>query len=539
MKFKTIYLIAAAAFIIIAAGSCKKDLLKANTNPDQITGDQVDPNLLLTTVQLQYAGSPNEGGSVWVTKWGGVAGFIQHVASTNTGFYYGDKYLNNIFAMGETFQDNYTGAVQPAVELYQLTANKAQYRNLHQMARIMKAMIFEQLTDLYGDIPYFQAGLGYYDRIYTPVYDKQQVIYTDLLKEVSQATDSLTENADNPTGDILYSQGGFDQIAEWKMFGNSLLVRMAMRLSKVDPATAQKYVTQAAGKTMQSNNDNAIVQHLLSANALTTNQDAAQILSQDSTDLKLCKTFIDTMQNNNDPRLPVVSWIYSWDQNGNSQGDNDPDDQFGMPPGYIVGGSNPAFDITKLPDTSYNATLGLAGYSRINDNILNIGAPSLILTYGETELLLADASKRFGITLAGVSAAQHYQNGVVAAVEQLAAYGDAATIDDSDAQTYYNGVAYQDAIALDQINTQYWLCTLMDEYECWANWRRTSSAANPNGYPALKPTNYPGNQTNGTIPRRLVYPPSQKNTNLANYNAAVAGLTGGDKITSRVWWDTQ
>ncbi len=527
MKFKTIYLIAIAAFIMIAAGSCRKDLTAANTNPDQITGSQVNPNLLLTTVQLQYTGSPNEGGSVWVTKWGGVAGFIQHVASTNTGFYYGDKYLNNIGAMGETFQDNYTGAVQPAVELYQLTANKAQYRNLHQMARIMKAMIFEQLTDLYGDIPYFQAGLGYYQRIYTPVYDKQQVIYADLLKEVSQATDSLTENADSPTGDILYSQTG-DQIAEWKMFGNSLLVRMAMRLTKVDPTTAQKYVTQAAGKTMQSNNDNAIVQHVLSANALTTNQDAAQIFSQDSTDIKLSSAFISTMKNTADPRLPVVAWIFSWDQNGNPQGDNTFADQVGMPPGFIVGGSNPAIDITKLDSVPAN---GVAGYSRLNDNILNIGAPSLILTYGETELLLADASKRFGITLGGVTAAQHYQNGVVAAVEQLSAYGDAATIDDSDAQTYYNGVAYQDAIALDQINTQYWLCTLMDEYETFSNWRRT-------GYPNLTPTHYPGNVTNGTIPRRLVYPPSQKVTNLANYNAAVAGLAGGDKMTSRVWWDT-
>jgi len=155
MKFKTIYLIATATFIMMAAGSCKKDLAKANTNPDQITASQVNPNLLLTTVQLAYTGAPTEGGSVWVTKWGGVGMFIQHVASTNTGFYYGDKYLNNINAMGETFQDNYTVSVQPVVELYQLTANKPQYINLHQMARIMKAMIFEQLTDLYGDIPYF------------------------------------------------------------------------------------------------------------------------------------------------------------------------------------------------------------------------------------------------------------------------------------------------------------------------------------------------------------------------------------------------
>jgi len=542
MKFKTIYLIATATFIMMAAGSCKKDLAKANTNPDQITASQVNPNLLLTTVQLAYTGAPTEGGSVWVTKWGGVGMFIQHVASTNTGFYYGDKYLNNINAMGETFQDNYTVSVQPVVELYQLTANKPQYINLHQMARIMKAMIFEQLTDLYGDIPYFQAGLGYYDRIYTPVYDKQQVIYTDLLKEVSQATDSLSESADKPTGDILYSQGGFDQIAEWKMFGNSLLLRMAMRLTKVDPATAQKYVTQVMGKTMQSNNDNAIVQHVLSANSLTSNQDAAQILSQDSTDIRLSSTIISSMKKNSDPRLPVVAWIaYGLDANGNFPGTTDATsaDQIGLPPGYIIGGLNPKVNLDSVAKDSLPME-GLGGYSRISPNLLSISAPSLILTYAETELLLADAATRWGI---GGDAATHYKNGVEAAITQLSAYGDAAAISTGDAQTYYNAHTYNAATALSQINYQYWLCTLMDEYEAWSNWRRTSTMANTlasgaSGYPALTPTDYPGNNTNGTIPRRLDYPPSEKITNNANYNAAVARLSNGDNMVSRVWWDT-
>jgi len=521
MKFKYIYLII-TAFIIVAAASCKKELTNVNTNPNAITAGKYDPNLLLTTVQLMYTGSTNFGGSAWATKWGGVACFIQHTASINPGFYYGDKYLNNITAMGEMFQDSYTSEVQPAVELYQLTANKPQYRNLHQMARIMKAMVFEQITDLYGDIPYFQAGLGYYDRIYQPVYDKQQVIYTDLLKEVSQAVDSLDESADKPTGDVLYSSAG-DQIAEWKEFGNSLLVRMAMRLTNVDPTTAQTYVTKAAGNTMQSNADNAIIQHQ-DGNQLTQNRDALEIFGNDSTDLKLSSAFISNMKNNSDPRLPVVAWIYSTDANGNITSDDTPADQIGMPPGFIVGGANPNIDITKL-DTLPAA--GIAGYSRLNNNILYTAAPSLILTYAETEFLLADAAKRWGI--AG-DAATHYQNGVLAALTQLSAYGGAATISDADAATYYNNVTYNDAIALDQINTQYWLCTLMDEYETWCNWRRT-------GYPNLTPTNYPGNVTNGTIPRRLTYPPSQKITNTANYNTAVANLTGGDKMTSHVWWD--
>jgi hypothetical protein len=529
MKFKTTYLLIAAAFVIIVAGSCKKDLAKANIDPDVQNASQFNPNLLLTTVQLAYTGAPTEGGSVWVTKWGAVADFIQHVASTNTGFYYGDKYLNNIGAMGQTFQDNYTSAVQPAVELYELTANKPQYRNLHQMSRIMKAMIFEQLTDLYGDIPYFQAGLGYYERIYTPAYDKQQVIYTDLLKEVSQATDSLTENGDNPTGDILYSQAG-DQIAEWQMFGNSLLLRMAMRLTKVDPATAQKYVTQVLGKTMQSNNDNAIVQHVLSANSLTSNQDAAQILSQDSVDIRLSSTIISDMKKKNDPRLPVVAWIAnSLDNNGNFPGftDNSAADQIGLPPGYIIGGLNPAINLDIVAADSLPA-LGLGGYSRISPNLLSINSPSLILTYAETELLLADAAQRWGI---GGDPATHYNNGVLAAITQLSAYGAAATIDPGTAQTYLNAQAYNASTGLSQINMQYWLCTLMDEYETWANWRRCGDL------PYLKPTNYPGNVSGGTIPRRLTYPPSQKITNLASYNAAVANLPGGDKITSRVWWD--
>jgi hypothetical protein len=531
MKFKSIYLIAIAAFIMIAAASCKKDLAKANTNPDQITGSQVDPNLLLTTVQLAYTGAPTEGGSVWVTKWGGVGMFIQHVASTG-GFYYGDKYLNNIGAMGETFQDNYTSAVQPAVEVYQLTANKPQYRNLHQMARIMKAMIFQQLTDLYGDIPYFQAGLGYYDRIYTPVYDKQQVIYADLLKEVSQATDSLTESGDKPSGDILYSQAN-DQIAEWKMFGNSLLLRMAMRLTKVDPATAQKYVAQVMGKTMKSNGDNAIVLHVLSANALTSNQDAAQILSQDSLDIRLSSTLISNMRKLNDPRLPAIAWIaYGLSDPTDPSTfpgttDVDTSDQVGLPNGYIIGGNNPLTNLNIVAKDSLPAE-GLGGYSRISPNLLSINSPSLILTYAETELLFADAAQRWGI---GGNAADHYNAGMTAAIEQYAAYG--VTIDGGVENAYIAAQAYKPAKGLSQINYQYWLSTLMDEYESWANWRRSGDL------PKLTPTNYPGNISGGTIPRRLVYPPSQKVTNLTNYNAAVAILTGGDHVTSRVWWDTQ
>ena len=359
-----------------------------------------------------YTGSTDFGAENWSTEWGQIAGFIQHTASTNTGFYSGDKYLNAVGSFGVYFDHAYIYQVQPVVELYQLTLNKPQYANLHQMARIMKALVFERLTDLYGDVPYSQAGLGYYNRIYTPVYDKQQDIYTDLLKEVSEATDSLNVNADKPTGDVFYSVDTSSQINEWKTFGYTLLLRMAMRLTKVDPATAQSYVTKVDGLTMASNDDNAIVQHELGNE--TQNRDAWSIIGNDPLDLKLCKTYIDSLKLNNDPRLPIMSEI-------TATGDTTSADQLGMPPGFIIGGTNPATDLTQRSD--YPAA-GLDGYSNLNDNILSYTAPSLILTYAESEFLLADAAARWGI--GSVTAQTHYNNGVIAAITQLAAYGGAS-----------------------------------------------------------------------------------------------------------------
>ena len=89
--------------------------------------------------------------------------------------------------------------------------------------------------------------------------------------------------------------------------------------------------------------------------------------------------------------------------------------------------------------------------------------------------------------------------------------------------------------ALEQINTQYWINCFCDEYETFANWRRS-------GYPELKPTYdaanpYPNADTNGEIPRRFRYPSKESQDNAANYEAAVSRLSGGDHFSSRIWWD--
>jgi hypothetical protein len=80
-----------------------------------------------------------------------------------------------------------------------------------------------------------------------------------------------------------------------------------------------------------------------------------------------------------------------------------------------------------------------------------------------------------------------------------------------------------------QIHTQYWASLFMNNVEVYANWRRT-------GYPELTPTNYPGNETGGVIPRRLRYPGSEASLNTANYTSAVQAQ-GPDLFLTRMWWD--
>lgn len=518
------FIILAGAVFVTVLSSCNKDLLETNTDPNSVSVDVFDPNNILTSAQLFYTGSADNAIEVEETEIQGAGCMVQHWASTS-GYYFGDKYLFSPGGWGAFFDHTYPSTIKYAVDLYTTTQGKEQYKNLHQIARIMKAMAFERITDVYGDVPYFNAGLAYHGSIYFPAYDKQHDIYMDLLKEVSQAVDSLDDDADKPVGDMFYSHAD-DQIGQWRKFGNTLLLRMAMRLTKVDPETAKTYVTQVQGKTMTSNDDNAIIAHGTN-DPLTINRIYRGIGEDGDIQLsgQISKTFIDFLKDNDDPRLPVFAYVYPSDYSPGDDpqgGSSDPADQEGLPNGYDAG--NGPHGIINYPDYLGDMTL----YSRPSPIIFNSTAPTLVLTYAESELLLADAAARWGIG----NAEEHYNNGVIAGITQWAAFGVGAEITEDDAQAYLDEQAYDETNGLEMINTQFWAATFFNEYEAWSNYRRT-------GFPVLTPTNYTGSQSPNAVPRRMAYSTVDKQVNAENYNTAVSGLTGGDKITSRMWWDVQ
>lgn len=513
-----------ASAALLLASSCTDDFEDVNTNPATYTQSTFDANYLLTQSQLTYTGSTDFAYETWRGNLIHCSMFVQGMASVIS-YWAGDKYLLNEGYTAAYWEKSYSEQVKSVTDLVEQTRNKPQYKNLHQMARIMRALIMERITDLYGDVPYVEAGQGYYTGVITPKYDKQEDIYTDLLKEVSEATAALDPAADISANDVFFK----GNIEQWQRFGNSLVLRMAMRLTKVNEATAKQYATQVQGKTMQSNADNAIVMHDIVGGRTTQNRNSQVLLGdggQEHFYVKWSKTYIDYLKTNSDPRLAKIAVTRLYTSDATKTPSQTPVTtvaaQKGLPNGRDLSGRD-AYDVSKEPNYT-----SIPDYSSPSPGMIKRNGATFVMTYAESELLLAEAAQRWGLG----SAVAHYNAGVTAAITCLTQFDAALTIPAAEATTYLAAHPYSAANGLEMINTQYWAHTnsVLDFYESWSNWRRT-------GIPALKPVVYPNNATSGQIPRRFPYPTAEITSNPNNYRAASGAVTGGDNLTGRVWWD--
>ena len=520
---KTKHSIIALTIVLMSATlvSCDKDFEEINIDPTKLTSANMDYNYLFTAAQLVTAGN-SDGNAYedWRNNLIYASCMIQHLSST-TGYWAGDKYTYNAGYNSAYWDANFNNSIRNIVEVVEHTKDNAAYTNAYNIARIFKVFMFQRLTDMYGDIPYSQAGLGFIEGTTSPVYDKQQDIYMGMLNELQEAATALDAGAANTLGDADQMYGG--DVTKWKKFAYSEMVRIAMRMTKVDASTAGQWVKTAfAGGTFTSNDDNALLNHADVPWNIQTNGNAWVLDQVDPDASRVSESFINMLKSKSDPRLRYIATVATDPTDLTDKGDNDPAIQLGQPNGYDVGGSTT--DISKAP--GYPGSRNK--YSIVNRNTFaRKDAPTFILTYGETELLLAEAAQRGWIS---ESAEKLYDQGVAASILQVNQAGAALT--QADATAYLTANKYNVAAALKQINEEYYVTTFMDEYEAWANWRRS-------GYPVLVTVNYFGNVTNGTIPRRFTYPAGEAATNGTNYNAAVGGLDDGDVMTSRVWWDSK
>ena len=529
---KTYLFILIGSICLLLSISCNKSFGPLNIDPNSVNSKIVQYEKVFSQVELTASG--NSDGYTYEDERSNLAYcslLIQHFSST---FYPGDKYSYNDEFITAFWSRQFTNPMKNNVDLVINLKNNPAEKNLYNIGRIFKAFLFQRMTDLYGDIPYSQAGLGYSQLIKFPVYDKQQAIYADLLNELDDAASKLDEAAANTLNaqDIIF--GG--DVSKWKKFAYSEMARLAMRMTKVDPVNAQKWIMKAyTGGAMTLNSDNAIVSHIASPGVSPVNNGSGYVLiTQDNQNFKMSKTFIDFFKNHNDPRLRYYATV-TVNQAGLygtadfDLGDTTAVNQQGMPNGLDpLGGLVPV-----NTDPAYPGNILL--YSIPNRYLFaKADAPTFFLTAAETQFYFAEAAER-GWLSGGATASIFYQLGLELSFSQLiqtgADWSNATAVASADAYLTQN--PYNSASGIQQINEQYWVTVFMDEYEAFANWRRT-------GFPTLIAINYPSmavNKTGGTIPRRFTYPKTEVSINNTNYSAASALLSGGDKLTSRMWWD--
>lgn len=517
--------IAAMATLQLCFFSCTKNFEDINSDDSRVTAEKYKAEYSLTRAQLEFTGNSDYSYETWRVNIIYCGMMMQQLA--NTGWYAGDKYERNDSWSASYFEVAYRDQVRYIVDMLGLIENKTAHHNLYQVGRIMRVLIFHRITDLYGDIPYFEAGLGYRQGIFTPAYDQQQAIYMDMLKELEEAAQQLDPSAAMPgKADLIFGQST-DSYQKWRRLAYSLMLRLGMRMVKRDPELARYWVERAyAGGVMESNADNALVRHETGGGRTTVNRNS-NILGGEwnatgwnrgpnaKKEVFLSRTLVNFLRENNDPRL---GWLAQVRADGNTN----PSAQIGMPNGYNQ--SNNAYDISLSPGFPGS----IERYSTIRGDVwLQLDAPTALVTYAQCQFLLAEAAQR-GWSV-GLSAESYYYSGVRASMEQIQQYHPAAVIGESAVSEYLANYPLHPSNAMEMIQTQYWTTCFLDWYEAWSNWRRT-------GYPLLVPVNYPGNATQGQIPRRMLYPASEATVNGSNYQIAIQSQ-GPNELMTRVWWD--
>lgn len=433
----------------------------------------------------------------------------------------GTKYIRNDFYNDRVWETFYGKSGKQLVDMLERIKGDTALVNYTAAGRILKVYIFSVLTDNYGDIPYTQAGQAYYEKVYTPAYDKQQDIYNDLFKELDEATAQFNPGSEAIDNDIVYN----GDLGKWKRLANSLRLRLAMRLTKRDAATAEAQVKKAvAAGVMQTADDNFRMVHEAYNFPDLRGNGLSQALQEEQTYNYTigCNTFVDYLKQENDPR--IAAFFVNKDADGKDI--TSKTNYLSIKPGLYWWDDWADFiaaDGTDIPQGNK--------YTLIAPPFYQLQAPFLHMGMAETEFLLAEAAARGWIA---EDANAHYQAGIRDAMQQLEMYPGMVPVSSTAVDNFVQAHPLDASKAIEQINMQKWVALFPNGYEAFANQRRS-------GYPVLAAVDDVGGESEtGSKPYlRLFYPSTEAFNNTQNYNDAISRTGGKNDWMQPVWWDKQ
>lgn len=547
-------LLASLTVFGFAVSSCSDSYMEGlNTDPSK--ANSIDPNAQLTTAELQTYGDL---GMVELYRNYHYAFSQQLMGCWNTTNYGGRHTVDNN-EMSRMWTSFYPKAIKNLTDGIYRSKEDASLSNINAVLRIYRVYMMSLITDIYGDAPCSEAGLGFLEAKYNPRYDTQQEIYASFFTELKDAEAALDPSGDKITGDVIYK----GDISKWAKLANSLRLRYAMRISDVDPEKAQQEFEEALtspGGIFADASDDALIKYMeisfsFGQEAFTDYRGNAlsQLLFGNdpaNNPSYLCSTFFNQMYNSGDPRTFLIARFY-YDGLMSSTSPNNRIDltEEILEKGVTMNPRDPgAFswepwptgyesDIMKqiaLTNPSVETSMARETEPKLANNFLKSSNPGVVMTYAEVNFLLAEAVLK-GWHVSG-SVADFYERGVRASMDFLSDNYGCDRISDEAFGSFIskNGIGYTNEQKKAAINTQAWILHFTNPAESWANVRRS-------GFPRMKsPAEYGFGQflTGGAeIPLRLSYPVLESSYNKQSYEEALDRMGGNNSWHTPLWWD--
>lgn len=458
--------------------SCTNDFEEINTNPN--APNQVSSDLLLRQVVYNFGEE--------MSYEGFVAGDLLGQYRTALDFNLFDRHdLKSPQLGGNPWSVFYENLRDNQILLEQAQTQVAE--NVYQgPALIFKAYMTAGLTDLFGDVPYFDAFTGN-----SAAFDSQEDIYTaplgilDNLEKANIAIDAYTGSIPL-SGDVLFD----GSLEAWKKLSNSLQLKYLLRISnKIDVADKMQALF-TEDNFMKIDNDNAVFH--FSANE-PNNFRLSRLRVGDFNNFVLSDTYEGILMDLNDPRLNTLFRPFDNSTTGEVNG--------------LLNGIDPSETAVTLADYSLASTMFREDSSTLKINYM---------TAWETYFVLAEAAQKGFIS---ADAKTLYETGVSLAFE----YWNTTLPNDY----LTNGANFNAAgtTPLQQIITQKWIANIINGYEGWTEYRRT-------GFPELQTIS--ASLNNNIIPLRMPYPTDEITLNKENYDQVITS-TNDNSINVPVWWN--
>ena len=476
----TLYKVLMVTLVIFTG--CTADFEELNTNPNAPVS--VQPGLLLRQVIYDFGEQ--------MSYEGFAAGDLLSQHRTALDFNLFDRHaLKSPQLGGNPWPIFYTNLRDTELLLQQAQSSET-FKVYEGPALILKAYMAQGLTDLFGDVPYFEAFDGINGTV-TAAYDAQEDIYLTeggILDNLDKGIAALNayDGAVALEGDLLFS-GDLDK---WIQFANSLKLKALMRISSRENMADEIASIFAAGNYISNNSDNAVFDF---TNSAPNSFRFAQLRAGDFNNFVLSETMEEILTDLDDPRIAVFFRPFANSTSAEFNG--------------LINGINASQ--TSIEPANYS----LAG-TLFRDNTSELDAN--FMTAWETQFILAEAAAKGYIS---ADAETLYNTGVQLAFEYWLTELPA---------DYLSGAAAYDApgtTPLEQIITQKWIANIINGYEGWVEWRRT-------GFPEFKPV--AASLNDGLIPVRMPYPAEEQALNADNYQAAAAA-TNDNSLNAPVWWD--